>query len=74
MMKIIDKKSVLLDFDEFEEYERLTEKLEAYQYLDEVFEQVEDELFVELAEERTKSDYRSIALEEIKKKYGVSDK
>lgn len=69
-MKIIDKKSVLL---KFEEYERLKDKLETYKYLDEIFEQVEDELLVKLAEERTKSDYRSIDLEEIKRKYGVSD-
>ena len=69
-MQVIERKAVLMDF---EEYEALKRQLEAYQFLNEIFEQVENELLVELAEERAKSNHPTISLSEMKRKYGISD-
>ena len=69
-MQMIERKAVLMDF---EEYEDLKRQLEAYQFLNEFFEQVEDELLVELAEEREKSNHSTISLSEMKRKYNISN-
>lgn len=67
-MKIIDKKSVLLDF---EEYKKLQNQVKAYEYLKDVYEQVENELLAKIAEERGKSKNKTISFSDIEKKYGI---